>query len=412
MNFKTLWQHCPLFVRQAIIATLSWKIGKHDPQAPRQPIYVLGAFASSSGLGESARLYARARQREGKEVICLDITYAMHQRSDFPQGLDGVFSFDERNCLERPGTIVVHANPPQFQLALMKLGKKFLHNKSIIGYWAWEVEALPSIWIQGLRFLDAVEVPSHFVQHAIQQYTNQLVLVVPHDVPLPVRRKTEFMQDGILRCLYSFDVSSGLSRKNPEAVLRAFAKAFPHGEAKLTFKISSANAAPKVMDALQKLCHQIPNVQIITEVLDREKMSMLYLHHDVYLSLHRSEGYGLTIREAMLHGLYVVATGWSGNMDFMYGERTHAVPFTLIPICENRGPLKGIKGMWADADVVAAARILRNLHDNLIKRRSKNCSGKYQESDMLYRSTKPSGSGAANVADFSACAVEKINENK
>lgn len=365
MNFKKIWKYCPTTIRQAIISTLSLAIGTHDPRAPRQLLYVLGAFASSSGLGEGARLYARARQREGKDVICLDITHAMHQRNDYLHGLEGVVPFGERNCLKRPGVIVIHANPPQFQLVLVKLGKEFLNNKSIVGYWAWEVEALPQIWIQGLRFLDAVEVPSRFVQHTIQKYTIKPVYVVPHEVPLPVRRKTKFMQDGKLRCLYCFDVSSGLSRKNPEAVLRAFAEAFPQGDAELTFKISGANAAPRVMEILRKRCHAVPHVSIITDVLDREELSMLYLHHDVYLSLHRSEGYGLTIREAMLYGLHVVATGWSGNMDFMYGKLVHAVPFTLVPISEKQGPLKNIKGKWAEADVSAATNILRNLRDEL-----------------------------------------------
>lgn len=86
-------------------------------------------------------------------------------------------------------------------------------------------------------------------------------------------------------------------------------------------------------------------------------MDELYLRHDVYLSLHRSEGYGLTIREAMLHGLYVIATGWSGNMDFMGGERCYAVPYTLVPVNLNHGFCKGIKARWAEPDIDAAANL-------------------------------------------------------
>lgn len=362
---KTLWKHSPSWFRRLVITVLSWRIGPHDPQGPEQPLYVLGAFASSSGLAEGARLYAQARHREGKEVICLDITHAMQQRADFPQGLEGVIAFDERQQLARPGTVVIHANPPQFQLALLRLGRDFLHNKRIIGYWAWEVETLPSIWIQGLRLLDGVEVPSRFVQNAIQRHTSRPVRVMPHEVASPPLRKTSFMEDGILRCLYSFDVSSGLNRKNPEAALRAFAEAFPHGGAELTFKVSGATAAPAAMEALRERCRAVPHVHIITDILDREALARLYCRHDVYLSLHRSEGYGLTIREAMLHGLHVVATGWSGNMDFMDGELSHPVPFTLVPLKEDQGPLKGLRGQWAEADTAAAARILRKLREQL-----------------------------------------------
>ena len=122
MNLKTLWQHSPSWFRELVITVLSWRIGPHDPQAPEQPLYVLGAFASSSGLAEGARLYAQARRREGKEVICLDITHAMQQRADFPQGLEDVIAFDDRQQLTRPGAVVIHANPPQFQLALLRQG--------------------------------------------------------------------------------------------------------------------------------------------------------------------------------------------------------------------------------------------------------------------------------------------------
>lgn len=368
---KKLWKYSPSCIRQAIVTTLSWRIGPHSPQAPCEPIYVLGAFASSSGLAEGARLYVEARRREGKHVVCLDITRAMRLVPDFPQGLCSVVPFDDRNELSAPGTIIVHANPPQFQLVLFHLGKKFLKNKRIIGYWVWEVEVLPKIWIQGITQLDGIEVPSSFVKKTISRYSGtKQVTVVSHDVPEPVHTKTGFMLDGVLHCLYCFDARSGLNRKNPEAVLKAFHTAFPDGGAELTLKISGVAHAQEVINYIHSLCKKIKNVHIITDVLDRESMSLLYCKHDVYISLHRSEGYGLTIREAMLHGLHVVATGWSGNMDFMDGELTHPVPYTLIPLREEQGPLKGLKGQWAEADTDAAASILRKLREQLAPRHS------------------------------------------
>lgn len=363
---KNLWKHSPLCIRQAIVTVLSWCIGSHSPQAQCEPIYVLGAFASSSGLAEGARLYAEARRKEGKHIICLDITREMCLDADFPQGLSNVISFKNRNQFSDSGTIVIHANPPQFQLVLFRLGKDFLKNKRIVGYWAWEVEVLPEIWVQGVTQLDAIEVPSSFVKKAVSKYSGtKQVTVVSHDVTTPIHTKTGFMLDGILHCLYCFDARSGLNRKNPEGVLKAFCTAFPDGGAELTLKISGAIHAQEVINYIRNLCEKIKNVHIITDVLDRESMSRLYCYHDVYISLHRSEGYGLTIREAMLHGLHVVATGWSGNMDFMDGELAHPVPYTLVPLKEEQGPLKGLKGHWAEADTDAAANILRKLREQL-----------------------------------------------
>ncbi|MDO5537766.1 MAG: hypothetical protein Q4F72_09600, partial [Desulfovibrionaceae bacterium] len=128
---KQIWKRSPVCVRNLILSIMSSRIGTHDPKAPESPLYVLGAFASSSGLAEGARLYAAARRREGREVICLDITQAMRQRTDLKESLDGVVAFESRNMLSLLGTIVVHANPPQFQLVLLKLGSEFLRNKRI-----------------------------------------------------------------------------------------------------------------------------------------------------------------------------------------------------------------------------------------------------------------------------------------
>ncbi len=155
-------------------------------------------------------------------------------------------------------------------------------------------------------------------------------------------------------------ITSGISRKNPEAAIRAFKLAFPHGGAMLTLKVSGAASAPRELERLRRLCAD-PAIHILTKTLSHEELDNLYWQHDVYLSLHRSEGYGLTIREAMLRGLHVVATGWSGNMDFMTGSLAHAVPFQMVPIHESKGPLKGLKGRWAEPDADAAAMVLREL---------------------------------------------------
>ena len=99
----------------------------------------------------------------------------------------------------------------------------------------------------------------------------------------------------------------------------------------------------------------------MTETLDAAGMEELYLAHDVYLSLHRSEGYGLTIREALAYGLHVVATGWSGNMDFMVGERAHAVGYRLVPVALKRGACRAPGARWAEPDVGEAAGIVRRV---------------------------------------------------
>lgn len=371
---KKCWKQTPLPVREAVLALLCYTHAQKRFSVPEKQTvtFVLGAFRSSSGLAQGARLYANKKQKDGAHVIRVDVTDAMVQRPDFPLP-NGVLSLEQALTLPEGGTVVIHANPPQFQLVLCKLGKQFLSNKRIIGYWAWELEEIPSLWVQALDYVDAVEVPSTFVRDAVSKHTTKEVTVVPHDVPVPARRKERYAEDGIVRCLYIFDMSSAFMRKNPLAALLAFSLAFKNsGIAELTFKIGNVQADPSAFDAFKNACRKVSGVHIITKVMTPEELTSLYLQHDIYLSLHRSEGYGLTIREAMLHGLHVVATGWSGNMDFMDEKLAHPVPYTLVPVFETKGTFRGLNARWAEADVNSAANILKELQQTL-----KNSTKKY-----------------------------------
>ena len=290
-----------------------------------EPIYVCGAYRSNSGLGQSVRLYASRCEQQGKQVVRVDVTKQMLQQDNYPA------AFAPAICLPGRGRVVIHANPPQFQLVLSHLGKKFLQNKRVVGYWSWELDSVPAIWKDALCYVDSLEVPSTFVQHALQKVTTQDVICVPHKISPPERTKNEWAKGGIIRCLFIFDAGSSWERKNPYAVVEAFKKAFSAHTAELTFKITNAAADKVKFVAFKKLCNDIAGVRILTDDISPDEMENLYLQHDIYISLHRSEGYGLTIQEALHYGLYVLATGWSGNIDFMQGERCHLVPFLSHP---------------------------------------------------------------------------------
>lgn len=364
---KKCWKELPQPVRRVVLGGLcAVFVGRRAPvREDAGPLFVLGAFRSSSGLAQGARLYAEAVRRAGRPVLLVDITAAMLQRQDFPLP-DGVLSLEEARTRRGGGTVVLHANPPQFQLTLCRLGREFLRQKRIVGYWAWELQEIPAIWKQALRYVDAVEVPSTFVREAVARHTRAPVTVLPHAVPAPPRVKQDYAADGVVRCLFSFDFSSSFERKNPLAALQAFAQAFPAGRAELTFKVSGADDSQPQFAAFRTACARVAGVRLLTQCLDAAALEALYLRHDIYLSLHRSEGYGLTIREAMRCGLYVVATGWSGNMDFMRGEKTFAVPYTLTPVNLHSGPCKGLRTVWAEADVPAAAALLRQIAATLL----------------------------------------------
>lgn len=324
-------------------------------------IFICGPFSSSSGMGNGARLYARNMEKQGKQYHCIDITSAMCMKRDLAADRE-TLGIAETARMTGNGIVVIHANPPQFQLALAALGKKFLDGKCVVAYWSWELNTLPGIWRQALDYVDMVEAPSTFTCDTLRNYTAKPVSLVPHKLPTPKKVKKEYAPDGLLRCLYIFDAGSSLERKNPLGVLKAFRKAFPDGEGRLTIKVN--NPAPDNPEYKKFIheCERTPNTSLVKKILSPEEMEDLYLANDVYVSLHRSEGFGLTILEALRHGLYAVATGWSGNMDFMNDPLAYAVPFKLEPVRINHGAYKGLNAHWAEPDVQMAAEILCSIH--------------------------------------------------
>lgn len=359
---KRCWKAAPQSLRLLFLAGLcSVRAGRRVRATPGDgPLLICGALRGNSGQSQGARLMLADVRARGLQAWGVDVTRAMRMAPVLPRP-DGVLDIEQAARLEGPATVIIHANPPQFQLALCALGREFLHDKRVVAYWAWELEAFPSIWRHALAYVDAIETPSHFVAAALQTLTHKPVSVRPHPVAGPRRHKSAWAAGGRIRCLSIFDAGSSFERKNPEAALSAFARAFAPGEAELTFKVSNPEADAERFARFSKACAATPGVSIITETLASDALEDLYLAHDIYLSLHRSEGFGLTILEAMRHGLHAVATGWSGNMDFMIGELAHPVPFRLTPVRAASGPCKGLAARWAEADVDAAARILRRL---------------------------------------------------
>lgn len=363
---KFVWKKLPPVVATMILRLILLLFGKKRDGTTNatEPIYVVGSFQSATGLGKGARQYVEHCKNIGKDVIVVDATKEMLQQCVLSVALDkrNWLSLKDIATKTGQGTIIIHANPPIFYLLLARLPSSFLQNKRIIAYWAWELERLPASYIMALNFVDAVEVPSSFTAQAVKCETNKEVTVHPHILQVPKQQKTSFCDNGILRCLYVFDMASGIERKNPGAAIAAFAKAFPKGEgASLTIKISQPGANNKGFSKLCHLAESTPGVRIVTGRLTAEHLEDLYLQHDVYISTHRSEGYGLTIREAMLYGLYVLATGWSGNMDFMSGPKVTALPYSLVPVPRGAMPTFVSNSVWADVDIDYTAKRLQEL---------------------------------------------------
>jgi glycosyltransferase involved in cell wall biosynthesis len=355
---RRVWSRFPRRVRQGLLSAL---LG--DSRAPvaigaaaAEPVSIVGLLSTSTGIGEGARLAGRALAALGYDVRSVDVSPLL---SGLPPPAD------RPPLLEKgPGTVILHFNPDHLPALITLLGRRRLRGKRIVGYWAWELARIPERWLPAFAEVDEVWTPTRFVAGAVRPFTSKPVRVVPHPVALGRvgRRSPErFGFEGRFTVLSIFTFASSFPRKNPVAAVEAFRRAFGDSpDHLLVLKVSDADDYPEDMAELAAAIGGAPNVRLEERRFDAPDLLDLIASADCLLSLHRSEGFGLTMAEAMLAGVPVVATDWSGNLDFMDETSALLVPSQMIEAADRRG-VYGTGALWADPDVDSAAAHLRSL---------------------------------------------------
>jgi glycosyltransferase involved in cell wall biosynthesis len=276
-------------------------------------------------------------------------------------------------CGNEPAAIdLLHTNPNVLRQSDGLAQLLDLQAPLRIGFWAWELEAFPSGWEAGFAGLDQIWCPSGFTAGALALRSPVPVSALPHLIDwaradrLAQRRLSRPpRQPGTpFTVLFGFDFWSTVSRKNPDGAIGAFQRAFPLESstqpARMVLKLSSADQFPAQLERLRQLSLDDPRLLVLDDHLSVEQLDDLYADADVLLSLHRAEGFGLTLAEAMAGGVPVVATGYSGNLEFMPPGSVEAVPYQLVPILRTEGDYR--QGwLWAEPDMDAAAAALRRL---------------------------------------------------
>jgi glycosyltransferase involved in cell wall biosynthesis len=329
----------------------------------RPGINLVGYFDHQTGIGESVRCAARAARAADIPVSCIQL-----KCSTLIRGQDTEFA--GRLVKDNPHLANVFHVPiiqgPDVERAH---GPGFFRGKYNIAYWAWELEEFPCGWAWMHRYFDEIWVPSRFVADAVAAKLPLPTTVMPHAIDFPVPegnfRGRFGLPNDLFLFLFVFDLNSLSARKNPEAVVRAFRTAFSGSFARvgLVIKTHGAESNPKDFAKLAEIARETPHCFLIADTLSREDVLRLQRSCDCFVSLHRSEGFGLSVAEAMYLGKPVISTDWSATAEYVTPQNGCPVPVELVTLVEHHDVFpRG--SIWAEPDVEYAAACMRRLvHD-------------------------------------------------
>lgn len=324
-------------------------------------INVVGYINSESGLGEGVRTTIRAIESVKIPYALNNITFNLeHRKSD-----NSFTNFTNEN----PFSINLFQINADTSLKLFDfLGSGYYQKRYNIGFWAWEMPRFPQEWFYAFNLYDEIWTPSSFCVEAISANSPIPVVRIPHAInpAIPNITKSDAgLSKDKFNFLFIFDYTSTYERKNPVAVVRSFLQAFgtERKDVQLIIKSSNAEFARDRQREVEKLARGAGNISFIDKVLSREKINALIYHCDCYVSLHRAEGFGLTLAEAMFYGKPVIATDYSANRDFMNSGNSFPVKYETIELKEDIGFFR--RGdTWAEADVRHASEMMKFVFEN------------------------------------------------
>jgi glycosyltransferase involved in cell wall biosynthesis len=311
---------------------------------PQSGFNLIGYATSPMGLGEDLRSFAAMLEY-------LKINFSV---IDLPTDVQGQVKVGWSHLTQISyKTSIFFMSPLECQKLANLHPKLFSEPEKKIGYFLWELPDFPTEQAESLKLVDHIWCPTRFVQEVFFKTSRQLTL----SLPLPVvqhpyadadfRELLQIPTDAFV-VLFIFDARSTMQRKNPQATVRVFQEfAKSHPEAYLILKISRWK---NQRDGDLSWIPKVPNIKVIQQTLTPHELASLYRASDCYLSLHRSEGFGRTLVEALQQGLHMVTTDFSGPKDFLSNENSLLVDWSKITARAGDYPMLSNDSWWCEPD--------------------------------------------------------------
>lgn len=331
-------------------------------------VNIVGFPQGVLGLGEDARMAAKALELSAIPRALVNAPMAGPAKLD--TSVNDLLSVNLKY-----GLSVFCLPPPEMLRLSLEGGRNLIEADTYkIGAWPWELPQWPSAFGKLHRFVDEIWAQSKFVQSAFARQGETPVHHVPMAVSIPAPAHPDRNRFGLptneFLFYLMFDGNSWLTRKNPIAGIHAFQKAFSAQTSGLSLIVKAMNVqdSDPTWRAVREFAAQDPRIRIFSERLSRQDTIDLMAACDAYISLHRSEGFGRVIAEAMLLGQPVVVTNFSGNVDFCDEQTSFLVDGDLVPL--RAGDYLFHEGQyWCDPDVSTAAEQIRTVFEDKDRRK-------------------------------------------
>lgn len=377
--------HNPNLAKDRADCTVDTSALDRRPAPAQEPLQgrgvnLIGYIRAEMGVGQAARGLARAMDAIGIPFTVIDYEHGNPARKG-----DSTWS---HKIVERPvyALNILNVNADLTPEARERLGPGVFEGRYTIGYWVWELPEFPDRWLSSFDHVHEVWVPSEFVRQAVARKSRVPVVRVPYAVEKstgPFLERPYFkLPEGRFLFLTMYDTYSVRKRKNPEGAIAAFREAFAPDNENVGLILKVNNYVEAEGEKLRELIGDRRNIYLIDRTLSRYEVDSLMACCDCFVSLHRSEGFGLPIAETMALGKAVIVTQWSGNVDFTDESCAACVDYRIQPLGEDYGPYEA-RQQWAEPNIETAARWMRDLSDDSALARRLGAAGERKISETL-----------------------------